>query len=172
MNVETVQPEHSFADLLDNIRNYWTELDLDDARQYCEALSVLQGYAERLTEEQKSDPSNFQFFREEFSLLQHQQTNALAIENKVSELGLSLCQSRGSLLKVEVWFGVVESISGDKARVILLDQDDLHVLVDHDVPLDWLLENYRESGAGVAWVERSYSDGKGTGRFEPGSTAE
>jgi hypothetical protein len=54
---------------------------------------------------------------------------------------------------------------------MLLDDEDRNVEADLWVPINWLPRFYREEGAGVAWIERTYASGV-KGRFEPASSRE
>lgn len=159
-----------------NIRSFVTELQNQwlahekMSRQTNIALAILQGIAERTTG-RGTNSKDGRFFTEQFELVKANNADPLHIENAARDLELPVCNPHEHATAIEGWFAYVGNVTNKAARVIMLDNGDVHILDDLRIPVVLLPADYRSEGSGVVWVEREYPSGP-KGRFEPASTKE
>jgi hypothetical protein len=163
-------PEFDMSSIVVRLRRTWESAEMS-SRALHVGLAVLQGIAERMAGSKPVDYPTQQFLRQKAELVETGSADAIAIENEARSLGLPVCDPQEEVTAVDAFFGYVESVTDRKARVILLDDNDRHILDDMIVPSNWLPAAYRSEGSGVAWIERHYASGS-KGRFEPGSTVD
>jgi hypothetical protein len=155
---------------INDIRDYWGASRQADRNTHI-ALAVLHGLAELTVPREDISMKIQQFFLKQFELIKTGSADASQIENEARNVGLQVVDPQEKAIAIAAYFGVVEKVNADWARVILLDEQERRILDDRKVPLNWLPSQYRSEGAGVAWVERQYPSGP-KGRFEPASTGE
>ncbi|MDA1013344.1 MAG: hypothetical protein O3A00_02700 [Planctomycetota bacterium] len=165
--LEVTDEEFHWRDtLIEAYRNCWLQ-HAQRNRPFRVALAISHGYLERIARRATvriTDPVR-EFLNRQ---LQFGDCDSVNIENEAAELGLPVCDPEERVLEINANFGVVDSVDDREARVILLDGNDQHLLDDFVAPLNWLPLAYRDSGTGVAWIERVYDSGV-KGRFEPAS---
>jgi DNA-binding response OmpR family regulator len=164
------RPAIDMREMICALRDFWGEIKGVD-RRIQEPLAVLHGIAERMAGQTEIDQTIGNFLQEQFTLVKNGVANALSIENKARAYGLPVCDPQEKVMAIVVYFGRVGKIEEQYVRVILVDDEDSHILEDRKVPCNWLPIAYRSEGAGVAWVERRYASGF-KGRFEPASVGE
>ena len=164
-----VLPEE-FDHVLTGLRDAWPRLSKRTPRDRRISLAVLHGLAERSAWGDLSRQA-MAFFQRNLRFLEQEEITGQRVENEGARLGLPVCDTEETVEGVAGHFGYVDTIDGQRARVVLLDEHEKDSIADLWIPVNWLPRAYREDGAGIAWIERKYRSGV-KGRFEPASAGE